>query len=131
MVVQAPGNTYNGTATWTLNVPDKAFDFLGAGDTLTLTYMAEVDSNYAGGNLATLVPFTITITGTNDAPVITTGAENVAFVSVGTGTTGPSLPPTGPTSNKLTFKDPDLTDTHTVSTRPDGRDALGKWRCDA
>ncbi|MEA2772183.1 MAG: fibronectin-binding autotransporter adhesin, partial [Acetobacteraceae bacterium] len=115
-VVQAPGNTYFGTATWTLNVPDKAFDFLGAGDTLTLTYMAEVDSNYAGGNLATLVPFTITITGTNDAPVITTGPEKVAFVNVGTGTTGPNLPPTGPTINKFTFKDPDLTDTHTVST---------------
>ena len=74
VVVQAPGNTTNGTATWTLNVPDKAFDFLGAGDTLTLTYMAEVDSNYAGGNLPTLVPFTITVTGTNDVPVITTGA---------------------------------------------------------
>jgi fibronectin-binding autotransporter adhesin len=115
VVVQAPGNTYNGTATWTLNVPDKAFDFLGAGDTLRLTYMAEVDSNYGGGNLPGFAPFTITVTGTNDAPVITTGAENVAFVSVGTGTTGPNLPPTGPTSNKLTFKDPDLTDTHTVS----------------
>ena len=62
VVVQAPGNTYNGTATWTLNVPDKAFDFLGAGDTLALTYMAEVDSNYAGGYLPTLVPFTVTIT---------------------------------------------------------------------
>ena len=48
-VVQAPGNTYFGTATWTFNVPDKAFDFLGAGDTLTLTYKAEVDSNYSGG----------------------------------------------------------------------------------
>ena len=130
VVVQAPGNTYFGSATWTLNVPDKAFDFLGAGDTLTLTYMAEVDSNYAGGNLATLVPFTITITGTNDAPVITTGAENVAFVNVGTGTTGPSLPPTGPTINKLKFKDPDLTDTHTVSTHLAARDALRKRHCD-
>ena len=67
-VVQAPGNTYNGTATWTYSIRDKDFDFLAAGETLTLTYMAEVNSNYAGGNLATLVPFTITITGTNDAP---------------------------------------------------------------
>jgi hypothetical protein len=117
VVVQAPGNTYLGTANWTFNVPDKDFDFLGAGDTLTLTYMAEVDSNYGGGNLATLVPFTITITGTNDAPVITTGAETVAFINVGTTTTGPNLPPpVGPTTNKLTFNDPDLTDTHTVST---------------
>ncbi len=118
LVVQTPGNTANGSATWTYNVLDKAFDFLGAGETLTLTYMAEVDLNYAAGNLATLVPFTITITGTNDAPVITTGPEKVAFVNVGTTTPGPNLPPTPahPTTNKLTFKDPDLTDTHTVST---------------
>ncbi|MDR3493889.1 MAG: VCBS domain-containing protein, partial [Ancalomicrobiaceae bacterium] len=101
---------------WTYSIRDKDFDFLAAGETLTLTYMAEVDSNYAGGNLATLVPFTITITGTNDAPVITTGPEKVAFINVGTGTPGPNLPPAGPTTNKLTFKDPDLTDTHTVST---------------
>ena len=117
VVVQAPGNTSNGTATWTLNVPDRDFDFLGAGDTLTLTYMAKVDSNYAAGNLVTLVPFTVTITGTNDAPVITTGPEKVAFINVGTSTTGPNLPPpTGPTTNTLAFKDPDLTDTHTVAT---------------
>src|SRR6202041_3214198 len=105
VVVQTPGNTADGTATWTLNVPDKAFDFLGAGDTLTLTYMAEVDSNFAGGNLATFVPFTITVTGTNDAPVITSGPEKVAFVNVGTTTPGPTLtptpPPTGPTTQTL------------------------------
>jgi fibronectin-binding autotransporter adhesin len=117
VMVQAPGNTNTGTAAWTLNIPDKDLDFLGAGDTLTLTYMAEVDSNYAAGNLATLVPFTVTITGTNDVPVITTAAEKVAFFNVGTSTPGPSLPPpTGPTTNTLAFKDPDLTDTHTVST---------------
>jgi probable HAF family extracellular repeat protein len=116
VVVQAPGNTYFGTANWTFNVADKAFDFLGAGDTLTLTYKAEVDSNYGGGNLAGFANFTITITGTNDAPVITTGPEKVAFINVGTTTTGPNLPPpVGPTTNKLTFNDPDLTDTHTVS----------------
>jgi fibronectin-binding autotransporter adhesin len=116
LMVQAPGNTYFGSATWHLNVPDKAFDFLGAGDTLTLTYQAEVDSNYGGGNLPGFANFTVTITGTNDAPVITTAAENVAFVNVGTSTPGPTLPPpTGPTTNTLKFKDVDLTDTHTVS----------------
>ena len=113
-VVQAPGNTYNGTATWTYSIRDKDFDFLAAGETLTLTYMAEVDSNYAGGNLATLVPFTITITGTNDAPVITSPHQNVNFVSAGTDTKGGELI-RHRDRGKLAFTDPDLTDTHTVA----------------
>jgi hypothetical protein len=46
VVVAAPGNNNIGTATWTYNIPDTAVDFLAAGETLTLTYMAEVDSNY-------------------------------------------------------------------------------------
>ena len=116
VVVATPGNNNNGSATWTYSIPDNAFDFLAAGETLTLTYTAEVDSNYLTDNLSTLSTFTITITGTNDAPVITTGPESVAFISVGTSTPGPNLPPAGPTSNTLTFTDPDLTDTHTVST---------------
>ena len=33
--------------------PDGALDFLAAGETLTLTYTAEVDSNYAPDNLKT------------------------------------------------------------------------------
>ena len=116
VVVATPGNNNNGSATWTYNVPDSAFDFLAAGETLTLTYTAEVDSNYLPNDLATLSTFTITINGTNDVPVITTGAESVAFISVGTSTPGPNLPPAAPTSNTLAFTDPDLTDTHIVST---------------
>ena len=78
--------------------------------------MAEVDSNYAGGNQATLVPFTITVTGTNDAPVITTGPTTIAF-SGGINTPGGDLTTTSPTKGTLAFVDPDLTDTHTVTTK--------------
>ena len=67
-VVQDPNGKNFGTATWTYNVPDGAFDFLAAGETLTLTYMARVDNNYAPNNETTFMPFTITITGTNDTP---------------------------------------------------------------
>ena len=116
VVVAAPGNNNNGTATWTYSVADGLFDFLAAGEKLTLTYTAEVDSNYAPDNLATLSTFTITITGTNDAPVITTGPQTIAF-SGGINTPGGDLTSNMPTQGTLAFTDVDLTDTHTVSTK--------------
>ena len=67
-VVQDPNGKNTGTATWTYSVADGAFDFLAAGETLTLTYLARVDNNYAPNNETAFVPFTITITGTNDKP---------------------------------------------------------------
>src|SRR5262249_58488089 len=52
---------------WPCSVPDKSGEFLGAGQTLTQTYtVLVVDNN--GGLAAQTV--TITITGTNEAPVI-------------------------------------------------------------
>ena len=69
-VVQDPDGKNIGTATWTYSVADGAFDFLAAGETLTLTYMARVDNNFAPNNETTFVPFTITITGTNDKPTV-------------------------------------------------------------
>ena len=69
VVVQDPANNNHGSATWTYSVADGAFDFLAAGETLTLTYIAQVDNNYAPNNETTFKSFTITITGTNDAPI--------------------------------------------------------------
>ncbi|THD59945.1 MAG: hypothetical protein E7813_23475, partial [Bradyrhizobium sp.] len=129
VVVATRGNSNVGTATWTYSLADKNFDFLAAGETLTLTYTAEVDSNFAPDNLKTLVTFTITITGTNDAPVITTGPQTINFAG-GKFTPGGDLAPTSETtgvnvnnapgtltyteSGTFTFTDPDLTDTHTI-----------------
>ena len=117
-VTPDPGNNNNGSATLTYTIADKAFDFLAAGETLTLTYVARVDTNFAPLNETTLIPFTITVTGTNDRPVITTGPQTVAFHG-GTSEPGGSLPLTSndPTSGTLTFTDVDLTDTHTVSVK--------------
>ena len=69
-VIPDPGNTNIGEATWTYSVPDHALDFLAAGETLTLTYMARVDTNYSEYNTVVFKPFTITITGTNDLPTV-------------------------------------------------------------
>jgi hypothetical protein len=63
-----PGNNNNGSVTWTYSIVDSAFDFLAAGETLTLTYIAEVSNNYAPLNETGRQSFTITITrGSNDA----------------------------------------------------------------
>ncbi len=115
-LVPDPGNNNNGSVAWTYSVADGAFDFLAAGETLTLTYQARVDNNYAPNDEASVTSFTITITGTNDVPVITTGPESVAY-SGGKFTPGGNLPTVGnaPTTGTLSFTDVDLTDTHTVA----------------
>jgi hypothetical protein len=115
-----PGNNNNGSATFTFGFADKNFDFLAAGETLTLTYRVKVEDNFAANNEATFLTFTITITGTNDVPVITTSAPALAFTGdheVVAGFLSAKDPVTGnpvPTSGTLAFKDPDLTDTHSV-----------------
>jgi fibronectin-binding autotransporter adhesin len=112
-----PANNNNGSVTWNYTVVDSAFDFLAVGETLTLTYEARVDNNFAPNDEFGLQKFTITITrGSNDVPVITTGPQTVPF-SGGTTTPGGDLPATAPTSGTLAFTDVDLTDTHTVSAK--------------
>jgi VCBS repeat-containing protein len=115
-VVQDPTLINNGTASWTYSVADGAFDFLAAGETLTLTYIAQVDNNFASNNESSFKTFTVTITGTNDQPVITTGPQHIAFVG-GKTTPGGPLTTSDATSGTLSFTDVDLTDTHTVSTK--------------
>ena len=88
-----PNNGGFGTRHLDLQRPDSAFDFLAAGETLTLTYTATVDNNYQPLDQTGPGTFTITITGTNDAPVITSPQQNVSFASSGTDTKGGDLIP--------------------------------------
>ncbi len=114
VVVQDTAGINHGVATWTYNIADGAFDFLAAGEVLTLTYRARVDNNFAPNNETAFQTFTITIVGTNDVPVITTGVPQIDFAG-GKTTPGGVLTAHVPTSGTLTFKDPDLTDHHTVA----------------
>ncbi|WP_212038735.1 VCBS domain-containing protein, partial [Bradyrhizobium sp. JYMT SZCCT0428] len=109
IVVQDPNQKNRGTATWTYSVPDGAFDFLAAGETLTLTYIARVDNNFAANNEITFKTFTITITGTNDAPTVATRGGTV-IERDGTGNTTIDT-----ISGTVTFTDSDLTDRPVVS----------------
>jgi VCBS repeat-containing protein len=62
-----PPNTSSGSVTWTYSVADNALDFLAQNETVTLTYNATVNDLHGG---IVTKPITVTIHGTNDAPVI-------------------------------------------------------------
>jgi hypothetical protein len=109
-------NTNVGSAIFSYSIADQSFDFLAAGEQITFTYFITVNENYAPDPTAKItIPITITITGTNDVPVITTSAQSIAFAPSGTKTVGGDLKTTNPTSGTLAFTDVDLTDTHTVA----------------
>ncbi|UFZ08664.1 VCBS domain-containing protein [Bradyrhizobium ontarionense] len=61
------------TLTWTYHPAAANLDWLASGETLTITYLADVTDGTAGVGSQ---PLTITITGTNDAPTI--GAAQTA-----------------------------------------------------
>ncbi|MDF0582650.1 VCBS domain-containing protein [Bradyrhizobium yuanmingense] len=108
-VVADPANNNNGSAVWTYTIPDHVFDFLAAGETLTLTYMVRVDTNFAVNPESKFIPITITITGTNDKPTVATSGGTV-IEQVGTGNEALDV-----ITGTVTFTDVDLTDRPIVS----------------
>jgi VCBS repeat-containing protein len=91
-----------GSITTTFSAADKNFDFLAAGETLTIVYNVTVTDN---NGVSVTQPVTVIATGTNDAPVLAVDASGPYTVPEGLSTTG-----------RLTFIDVDLNDHHTVST---------------
>ncbi|MCZ4292390.1 VCBS domain-containing protein, partial [Hoeflea alexandrii] len=63
----------SGEIAWTYDATNAAIDFLGENDQLVLTFTVTVDDQN-GGTASQDV--TITINGTNDAPVITSGVQS-------------------------------------------------------
>ncbi|WP_033403408.1 VCBS domain-containing protein, partial [Endozoicomonas elysicola] len=63
-------NDGTGQVDWTFSVPDADIDHLAAGETLTQNYTVTVDDGN-GGTVDQVV--TVTITGTNDAPILSLG----------------------------------------------------------
>ena len=108
-VVQAPGNTNEGSATWSYSTADNAFDFLAYGEILTLTYTATVNDGHGG---VVTKPINVTVTGSNDAVEITSGAQTAAIAEVA-GAHGSYQADTA--NGSIKFADVDLTDTHEVT----------------
>src|SRR5258707_7319443 len=59
-----------GSVPWTFSAPDKTFDFLNAGQTVTLTYADKLTPDNARSGKPTSA---WTMTGTNDVPIVATG----------------------------------------------------------
>jgi VCBS repeat-containing protein len=116
-------NGATGSVGWTFSVADGALDFLAAGQTLVQSYNVTVADNH-GGTVVQVV--TVTLTGTNDAPTITsTLAAAAGAVTELAGVTGSTA--TDSASGALTFKDVDLTDTHTATAVAQGTGYLGSF----
>ena len=98
-----------GTAAWTFSAADSAFDYLAAGETVTLTYVVNVKDNHAGTTPQTV---SVTITGTNDAPVIAAGTVATGAITERANLKGSILADSA--TGALRFADADRTDHHTV-----------------
>jgi VCBS repeat-containing protein len=101
--------TNNGTVDWTYAVNDGALDFLGDGETVTLVYTVVVDDGSGTTNATDKTTVTITVTGTNDAPVV--AAADVTGGVLELVTAAGNLTDSG----TIAFTDVDLTDGHTIS----------------
>jgi VCBS repeat-containing protein len=99
-VTKAAGSS-QGVINATFSTSEQTFDYLWAGETVTLTYTLQVADSHGGTGTQTV---TITATGTNDAPVISGPLTGFVQEDAGAGSRA---------SGQLTVTDPDLSDTHT------------------
>ena len=91
-----------GTTPWTYTANDVALDFLAAGQSITFSYKVMATDNNGASAFDTV---RITINGTNDAPVITSGGGgDSATVSVAENSTAvTTVTATDPDSTTLTY----------------------------
>jgi VCBS repeat-containing protein len=99
---------------WSFAVDNAALQFLAEGEQLSQSYTITVDDD-AGGTVSQDV--TVTITGANDAAVVTGGITSGSVMEDVSETT----------SGTIDFGDVDLTDTHVVSATPAGGGYIGTF----
>jgi FecR protein len=109
-VLKNSGST-NGVINEVFSAPEKAFDYLAAGETVDLVYTIQIKSPSGATSTESL---TVAITGVNHPPVL--DADTVAVHPVveqpGSGSTQPTI---DVASGSLAFSDVVLSDTHTSS----------------
>ena len=97
------------TINWHYNPAAADLDWLKAGDTLTLTYVAQVNDGHGNVDAQNLV---ITITGTNDVPVIDAATNPAAIPESAGDSSAQDIPSV---TGTITVTDQDLGDTLTLS----------------
>jgi VCBS repeat-containing protein len=110
----------SGSIALTFSAAETAFDFLAAGQTLTVIYNVTVTDE---GGVSSTQPVTITIIGTNDTPVITSTAQTGAVTEHTNVDNSGNLSAGG----IITFTDVDLTDKHTVTFTAGANNYLGTF----
>jgi VCBS repeat-containing protein len=142
-LVEKQDSVNEGEVTWTFKVEDSAVDFLAASETLTQIYNVTV-SDGKGGTVTQNV--TITITGTNDVPVLGKGTTDATVTEFVDGRGRDETPRGfdkdgderhgghwgGPAkahsaTGVINFSDADDTNTHTVAAAPKGEAYLGEF----
>src|SRR5438132_1218931 len=113
-----------GSVGWHFSVTIGRVECMAAGQQLTQKYDVTIDDGHGGATPQTV---TITITGSNDAPVITSAAQ-AGPVSEQAGIAGSSA--TNAAAGAVTFTDLDLTDHHTTSFAAQGAGYLGTFSLD-
>ena len=96
---------------WSYTVPNSEIDFLGADETVELTFTVEIDDNNGGTDTQNVV---ITITGTNDAPIIDDAVQTGTITESADNAPGSDSDPDNATGT-ITFNDVDLADSPTAS----------------
>ena len=106
-----------GAVDWTFTIADLDIDDLGVGDVLVQDYEVKLDDG-EGGIAIEIV--SLSLTGTNDAPIIAAGGDTsgavTEIVDLAPGENVDTLSDTG----TLSFTDVDLSDAHPVSVDPQG-----------
>jgi VCBS repeat-containing protein len=100
------GNTNNGSVGWSYSIADQALDFLGKDQTANVVSTITLDDHQGS---TTTAEVTVTITGSNDAPVITVKGSDSAGAELNETNDGQAAHGT------LTLSDADATDHVTVA----------------
>jgi VCBS repeat-containing protein len=100
------GNTNNGSVGWSYSIADQALDFLGKDQTAKVVSTITLDDHQGS---TTTAEVTVTITGTNDAPMITVKGSDSAGAELNETNDGQTAHGT------LTLSDADATDHVTVA----------------
>ncbi len=106
---------------WQFTIADQDIDFLGDGETLVVNYIVNVrDDSGNGATDSTSQVVTVTITGTNDVPLIdvragVTDLEGTINEIADLSTSPPELVTNLVETGVVTFTDVDLSDQHTAS----------------
>ena len=106
---------------WEYSISNAATQFLAAGETVTLTYQVTVDD---GHGVLVNQDVVITITGTNDLPVVTAN-DGALTEDNGLPEGHANIPVDLTVSGDISFTDVDSSDSHVVSTTGDLMDL--KW----